>query len=89
LRRMTENFQFGLSQETSEEPALELRPAIRGTIMKGGQACESVGEVHSRKAKQGPCGGLNMLGPGSGTIRRCGLIGASVSLPGWALRPSY
>jgi hypothetical protein len=25
-------------------------------------------------------GGLNMLGPGNGTIRRCGLVGRSVSL---------
>ena len=35
-----------------------------------------------------PCGGLNMLGPGSGTIWRCGLVGGSVSLWwGWALKP--
>jgi hypothetical protein len=26
------------------------------------------------------CGGLNMLGPGSGTVRRCGLIGVGVAL---------
>ena len=26
------------------------------------------------------CGGLNMLGQGSGTIRRCGLVGISVAL---------
>ena len=26
------------------------------------------------------CGGLNMLGLGSGTIRRCGLVGGSVSV---------
>jgi hypothetical protein len=25
-------------------------------------------------------GGMNMLGQGSGTIRRCGLVGGSVSL---------
>jgi len=35
------------------------------------------------------CGGLNMLGPGSGTLRRCGLVGRNVSLWGWALRPSF
>jgi hypothetical protein len=35
------------------------------------------------------CGGLNMLGPGTGTIRRRGLVGGSVSLWGWALRPSF
>jgi len=34
------------------------------------------------------CGGLHMLGPGSGTIRGCGLVGGSVSLLGWAWRPS-
>ena len=26
------------------------------------------------------CGGLNMVGPGSGIIRRCGLFGESVAL---------
>ena len=34
------------------------------------------------------CGGLNMLGPGNGTVRRCGLVGGSVSLWGWALEVS-
>jgi hypothetical protein len=33
------------------------------------------------------CDGLNMLDPGSGTIRRCGLAGVSVSLWSWALIP--
>ena len=28
------------------------------------------------------CGGLNMLDPGSGTIRKCGLVGRIVSLWG-------
>jgi hypothetical protein len=28
------------------------------------------------------CGDLNMLVPGSGTIRRCSLVGGSVSLSG-------
>ena len=31
------------------------------------------------------CGGLNTLGPGSGTIRRCSLVGIGVSLWVWAL----
>jgi hypothetical protein len=31
---------------------------------------------------------LNMLGPGSGSIRTCGLVGESVSLWGWVLRTS-
>jgi len=26
------------------------------------------------------CCGLNMLGPGSGTLRRCGLVGVGVAL---------
>jgi hypothetical protein len=30
--------------------------------------------------KTGKCGGLNMFGPGSGTIRTCGLVGGSMSL---------
>jgi hypothetical protein len=33
------------------------------------------------------CDGLYMFGPGSGTIRRCGLVGVGVSLWAWALRP--
>jgi hypothetical protein len=32
------------------------------------------------------CGGLNMLDPRSSTIRRCGLVGGSVTLWGWAMR---
>jgi hypothetical protein len=34
------------------------------------------------------CDGLNMLGPGSGTIKKCGLVGVGVSLWVWALKPS-
>jgi hypothetical protein len=30
--------------------------------------------------------GLNMLSPGIGPIRRCGLVGGSVSLWRWAMR---
>jgi hypothetical protein len=33
------------------------------------------------------CDGLYMLGPGSGTLWRCGLVGVSVSLWKWALIP--
>ena len=35
------------------------------------QACEGQGVE---------CGGLKMLGPGNGSIRRCGLIGVGVAL---------
>ena len=34
------------------------------------------------------CDGLYRLGPGSGTIRRHGLVGVDVSLWMWALRSS-
>lgn len=33
--------------------------------------------------------GSNMLVPGSGTNRRYGLVGGSLSLWEWALRPSF
>ena len=35
------------------------------------------------------CDGLYMLGPGTGTIWRCGLVGVGVSLCVWALRPYF
>jgi hypothetical protein len=34
------------------------------------------------------CDGLYMLGPGNGTIKRCGSVGVGVSLWVQALRPS-
>ena len=33
------------------------------------------------------CVSLNMLGPGSGIIRKCGLVGVGVLLWVWALIP--
>lgn len=33
------------------------------------------------------CGDLNMIGPGRGTMMKCGLVGGSVPLWWWALRP--
>ena len=46
--------------------------------------------VTDRKMTQvGYCGGLNMLGLGSGTLMRYGLVGGCLSLWGWALRPSF
>jgi hypothetical protein len=39
------------------------------------------------KLRNGGCGGLNMLGTiRSGTFKRYGLVGTSVSLWAWALR---
>jgi hypothetical protein len=43
-------------------------------------------KFHSLYLILGPRGGLNMLDPGSGTIRRCGLVGRSVSLWGKTFR---
>jgi hypothetical protein len=47
-----------------------------------------------RKRINRHCDGLNKLGPGRGTIRKCGLIGVGVALLGvgvslwaWALMP--
>ena len=37
--------------------------------------------------KDRACDGLYILGPGSGTIRRCGLVGVGVSLWMWAYDP--
>ena len=34
----------------------------------------------------GGCGGLNILGPRSSTIMRCGVVRVAVSLWAWALR---
>ena len=47
-------------------------------------------EASSVNRKLMACGGLNILGCsiGSGTIRRCGLVGVGVSLCVWALIPS-
>ena len=47
--------------------------------------------VHSSKTLtkiQIQCDGLDMLGPESGTIVRCDLVGVGMSLWAWALRPS-
>ena len=42
----------------------------------------------TRDLGKGGCGGLNMFGPGSGTIRRCGFVGGGVVTVGVGLRPS-
>ena len=52
--------------------------------------------LHSQKIESGSsagnvlalCDGLYTLGPGGGTVGRCGLVGEGVSLWVWALRPS-
>jgi hypothetical protein len=35
---------------------------------------------HIHAKLQRDCGGLNMFAPGSGTVRRCGLVGGSLSI---------
>jgi hypothetical protein len=43
---------------------------------------------NSQGSREARCDGLYMLGPGSDTVGRCGLVGVGVSLWAWALRPS-
>ena len=49
-------------------------------------ALEKVLWVYKRKVPSlmFECDGVYRLGPGSGTIRRCGLVGIGVSLCAWA-----
>jgi hypothetical protein len=53
------------------------------------QGCKT-SEEHtlSRTEEVTRCGGLYTLGSGSGTVRRCGLVGVGVALWVWALRSS-
>jgi len=50
-------------------------------IVLGGHKCGSSGLPHAAHGEfsQHPCDGLYMLGPGSGTVRRCGPVGVGVS----------
>jgi hypothetical protein len=48
---------------------------------------DGLGTVVLHSEPQTSCDGLHMLGSGSGTIWRCGLIGVGVSLWDWALTP--
>jgi hypothetical protein len=41
-------------------------------------------EESTEPAADPGCDGLYMLGPGGGTIRRCGLVGVGVPLWAWA-----
>jgi hypothetical protein len=40
-------------------------------------------EASTAESAVGHCGGLYVLGPGSGTTRRCGLVGVGVALLEW------
>lgn len=44
-----------------------------------GRKTEFVSKTQVEKAMHGGCGGLYVLGPESGTLRRYGLVGESVS----------
>ena len=48
---------------------------------------QSPSQIHRGHLRMHLCGGLYMLGPGSSTIRKCGLVGVGVSLLMWALKP--
>jgi hypothetical protein len=50
------------------------------------QALESKG-IKIYVVDKESCDGLYMLGPESGTIRRCGHIGVGMSLLVWSLKP--
>jgi hypothetical protein len=51
---------------------------LPATAMLG--CCGLILLVERTKLRFGRCGDLNMLGPGSGTVRRCGLVGGGVAL---------
>ena len=54
---------------------------------QGKAGCGQKAGIRERERSEGLCGGGKENGPkGKGTIRRCGLAGAGVSLWGWALR---
>jgi hypothetical protein len=56
----------------TEKPCLKKQKTKTNKKKKGKQTLQlKIGAI---------CDGLNMLGPGSGTFKRCGLIGMGVSL---------
>jgi hypothetical protein len=74
-------------QRAGLEPGKVL-DAEGGNESRFGTRCDKTHTKRSFTIKRvGICGGLNILGPGSGIIRRCGLVGGSMSLWGWAWRP--
>jgi hypothetical protein len=46
----------------------------------------AITQIRWAKCLSGRCDSFNMLGPGSGTIRRCGFVAGSVSWWEWAFR---
>jgi hypothetical protein len=56
-----------------------------GESWRGERIWEELGEGKERS--EYVCDGLYMLGPGSGTIWKRGLVGVGVSLWVWVLRP--
>jgi len=78
----------GLVSESSLQPGFsqsDSNPSLFFTL----GVCRGFSEsCQFQELPESHCNGLHELGPGSGTIRRCGPVGGSVSLWGWAWSPS-
>ena len=69
---------------------LGLRHDDLTTVVPGANSTSSssYGDSTEQTLTSKKCGGLNMLGPRSGTVGRHGLVGGSMSLWRWTLSPS-
>jgi hypothetical protein len=65
---------LGCLTEVEDESILLMTPCTSDTGLRGPSWIQP----------ESLCDGMYMLGPGSGTIRRCGLVGIGVSLWVWA-----
>jgi hypothetical protein len=85
---------MGIKWQTVAEPAgnlkMELLPAVIALRMWKASApqCHPAEKQHHgyffiADLRNCDCDGLYMLGPGSGTIWRCGLVGVGVALLEW------
>jgi hypothetical protein len=63
------------------DPSLDPKWQVRYGLLSFGRGQSPITLWNSTPltAWHGGCGGLNMLGLGSGTIRRCGLLGVGVA----------
>jgi len=51
---------------------------------KQNKKTQPTNQTNKQKKPKNPCDDLHMLNPGSGTIKRCGLVEVGVSQWGWA-----
>ena len=75
-----EEIVFNSALQWQTEQPRELAPNGRGTLCMAGACWVNVTEHRMGDSHRRRCGGLNMLGPGSGTMWRCGLVGVGVAL---------